>query len=212
MFRQQEMHAMFPTSVAVFYLKDHEPLNRGLLAKVDDLRLDKTTGQKAGPTEFGVSWQSESNLHELKEFEGLVKCIHGAVDDVLAELEVEYESYVITECWANMNIRGVSHPTHSHPNSYLSGVYYAKAPENCGRIVFRDPRPQTAIIFAKPKRMNDFNVNQIKLAPQEGMLIVFPSWLQHFVQPNQSDEERLSISFNMMFKGELGMQLARTRY
>ena len=36
--------------------------------------------------------------------------------------------------------------------------------------------------------------------PIAGRLIMFPSWLTHCVDPNESDELRISISFNFMQK------------
>jgi len=42
-------------------------------------------------------------------------------------------------------------------------------------------------------RDQDFQVE-----PKEGRLVLFPSWLTHRVSVNRTDEERISIAFNLV--------------
>ena len=37
--------------------------------------------------------------------------------------------------------------------------------------------------------------------PLEGRIIMFPSWLWHCVEPNESNDIRISVSFNFLQKG-----------
>ena len=97
--------------------------------------------------------------------------------------------------------RGASKRPHTHPGAHWSGVYYvaqpAVAPGNSGMIEFVDPRsdlPNWRILKAPPFRMKK------KLRPQPGDLILFPSYLVHWVYPNEAEEERVSIAFNATFK------------
>ena len=77
------------------------------------------------------------------------------------------------------------------------------AKENCGDIVFYDPRP--ARVYKRPiaKSPNKLNgtVNSIK--PEAGMLVLFPSYLDHSVNPNISDKKRIVISFNLSLEKNL---------
>ena len=132
----------------------------------------------------------------------------GASKSVLKYLKAEVEDCYITDCWANVSYRGHSHPTHTHPNNYLSGVYYLRAPAGCGQIVFFDPRPQASAITPSLSENTVANSNQMFIAPEPGKLVLFHSWLPHYVEANQSDEARVSIAFNVMLKGPIGSEMA----
>lgn len=152
------------------------------------------------------SWQSRGNLHELPPFQPLTRSVSAASKGVLDFLKLDYQSFVITNCWANINPKGHSHQAHTHPNNFLSGVYYVRAPENSGDIEFHDPRQQAVVLVPKVNERNPFNAWKQSITPKEGQLLMFNSWFQHLVQENRSDEERISISFNVMLKGEVGYE------
>ena len=86
------------------------------------------------------------------------------------------------------------------PNSSLSGVYYVRSNEQSGRIRFRDPRAGKRMDpwpVAADEEADQRHWDRVHYKPVAGRLIMFPSWLEHDVEPNMSDEERISISFNM---------------
>jgi uncharacterized protein (TIGR02466 family) len=88
---------------------------------------------------------------------------------------------------------------HTHPNNFLSGVYYVHVTGGADTINFHDPRPQTAIIRSPVTELTAYNTDQVVLRIATGSLILFPAWLPHSVDANRSDRERISISFNLMF-------------
>ena len=101
------------------------------------------------------------------------------------------------EMWANINGPGHSNERHHHnPHSgtFMSGVFYVKCPENSGSIRFYDPRPH---IDTTPDNTYYSDGSKfIDFLPSPNTLLIFPPWLEHSVEPNQSEEDRLSISFN----------------
>ena len=98
--------------------------------------------------------------------------------------------------WANINKRNHWNIIHQHGQYTLSGTYYVKVPEDSGRIVFRDPRPGA---IGNPFLINAFDKGEFKnLNIMEGLLAIWPSYLDHFVEPSNSDEERISISFDIV--------------
>ena len=100
--------------------------------------------------------------------------------------------------WVNINKKGHKNNRHFHytSNLYMSGVYYAKVPENSGRIRFYDPRGH--IIRDAKDTVHFFGDHVYQyIVPQEGMLLFFPTWLEHDVEENESDEDRVSVSFNI---------------
>ena len=86
---------------------------------------------------------------------------------------------------------------HNHANSLLSGVYYVKAPPNCGKIFFRDPR-EARLMAAPPVIQHTYwTFKDVAYEPVEGRMLIFPSWLLHGVMPNMSDDIRVALSFNI---------------
>lgn len=88
---------------------------------------------------------------------------------------------------------------HTHPNNFRSGVYYVQVADGADTINFHDPRPQTGIIRPPVTELTAYNTDQVVVKVKPGMLILFPAWLPHSVNVNQSEAERISISFNVMF-------------
>jgi uncharacterized protein (TIGR02466 family) len=128
-----------------------------------------------------------------------VSCIDAAVDTALAFLRVGHPQVLITGCWANVNAPGAAHRTHTHPNNFLSGVYYVQVQDGADTINFHDPRAQTSIIRPTVTELTAYNTDQVVVSVGPGTLIVFPAWLPHSVHANQSELMRISISFNVMF-------------
>lgn len=101
-------------------------------------------------------------------------------------------------CWFTVYEEGQYVPSHTHPGSFISGVYYFKAEENCGDIVFKDPIGCMKDMMINPspmKVMNSYSVLAIK--PTTGMMLLFPSWMPHETKPNLSGEDRIIFSFNL---------------
>ena len=106
--------------------------------------------------------------------------------------------------WVNRNPKGARNSRHTHMTFtrpiLLSGVYYVKVPENSGRIRFYDPR--VISLINPPEYDYYYDGAQYNFVnPQEDMIIMFPSWFEHDVEENKSDEERISIGFNLFVEG-----------
>ncbi|NMF99574.1 2OG-Fe(II) oxygenase family protein [Aromatoleum toluolicum] len=187
--------AMFPTLVWKVQLKPelHAAMDGTLLAALDEMR------RTAAPLAPGQGWQSEQMLHRRPEFAELVACVDGLAKSVTRFLRLGYDAVEITGCWANVLAPGAAHRMHSHPNNFLSGVYYVRVPPDADCINFHDPRPQAAIIRPPVVELTAENTDQVVVNVRSGTLLMFPSYLQHSVDANQGAQERVSISFNLMF-------------
>lgn len=126
-------------------------------------------------------------------------CIDAAATSALQCMKVSCKAFEITGCWANVSAPGAGHRLHSHPNNFLSGAYYVKTGEGADTINFHDPRNQTGIIRPPVTELTADNTDQVVVKVTDGTLLVFPAWLQHSVDANSSDAERISVSFNIMF-------------
>ena len=103
----------------------------------------------------------------------------------------------INNMWAIINTGGSTNSKHQHGNSTISGAYYVRAPKDCGDIVFYDPRPAPVFYYPKAVTSNVLNAQVNGVTPKEGGLILFPSYVDHSVNENLSNEERIVISFNI---------------
>ena len=99
--------------------------------------------------------------------------------------------------WAIINWGGAANSRHHHGNSAISAAYYVRAPKNSGDIVFYDPRPAPVYFHPIATKPNSLNAMVNAISPVEGGLVLFPSYLEHSVNANKSNEERIVISFNV---------------
>jgi len=152
------------------------------------------------PFKRGEGWQSRQNLHRRAPFSELVGCIDAAAAEVVHFLRIGHDAPCITACWVNVLAPTRTHPAHSHPNNFLSGVYYAKMQPGAETVNFHDPRPQTGIIRPPVTELTADNTDQVVVNVRDGTLLLFPAWLVHSVDANRSAEQRISVSFNMMFR------------
>lgn len=196
MFKSTNVINIFPVPVWAHLLEraDAERLNQDLEALV---ARERAASEHFQP---GQHWQSRNDLQDEEDLTEFCSYVQAAADGVLASLAVAERELRVTGCWINIQpANGVPHGAHTHPNNYLSGVYYLKTPPGGNTIVFHDPKPQGNIIWPRYTEPNAYNSRQANITVQPGTMILFPAWLSHSVPPSQGEEERVSISFNVMF-------------
>ena len=100
----------------------------------------------------------------------------------------------IMEAWFNVNQKGGENILHTHAGKHLSGVVYFQG-TGTGPICFHSLETQYNIIpFNYP-----FN-GTLRYEPDDGDILLFPSYLAHWVEPNPSDRERINMAFNIDYK------------
>ena len=137
-------------------------------------------------------WQSELYDSKNEMFEPLINEIR----EFCSNLPLNIKEIIIPQLWVNVNKKGDWNIIHQHGQYDLSGTYYVKVPKDSGRLVFRDPRPAA---IGNKFMINRFDNGEIKnVNVMEGMLGIWPAYLDHFVEPSNTDEERISISFDII--------------
>jgi len=199
------IQAWFPTFIyqAALQSKGATSFNRELWKECLQIREYDREGQRWSKNSYPggyTSYASMANLHKLSStFMDLAAKITKHVRKFTRHLDMDLEGKKIemTDCWVNMMPKQVVHSLHLHPLSFISGTYYVRTPRNASAIKFEDPR-LSKFMAAPPKRADCRPMNQqhIKYRAEAGKVILFESWLRHEVSANQSDEERISISFN----------------
>jgi uncharacterized protein (TIGR02466 family) len=113
-------------------------------------------------------------------------------------LGVTDNTLAITESWVSFNPHNAGLYMHNHHNSVLSGTFYLSIPEGAtGDVVFEDNRPKGSIEHRGES--NFFNTPQIFVTPKQYDLVIFPSWLHHWVTPNQGEQTRKCLALNSFY-------------
>jgi len=149
------------------------------------------------PTEPG-----QSNISEL-ELNTLLSPIKKQIDNNLNIVKSNFNfkesiKFTIGRTWLNLNQTNNTVRPHLHANSLLSGVLYLKCNKS-GPIVFMHPvmAHQYVINESLIDKFNSFTSADMSVTPEVGKLIIFPSWLVHYVEPNLIDSDRISLAFNI---------------
>ncbi len=147
-------------------------------------------------------WHSQTNMHQKPEYKHLVEELYIAQKEIYKDECLANEAY-LGNMWANINYKDGYNRPHMHANALWSGVYYVKTPKDCGHLKIEDPK--SASLMVRPRKTDKPEPQhlwrEVHFEPKEGRLIMFPAWLNHCVDPNQSDEARISISFNFLQTG-----------
>ena len=172
-------------------------------AECNDTNKDKDHNLFNGHKNTNRNRQSVDNfILDNPELENIRKWINLKINEYARNVMGSNSEMVITQSWLNKSGKGESHHEHQHPNSMISGVWYPQTNENLPPIEFRTSSARD--VTMEIERYNQFNSATFMLPMKMGELIIFPSNLSHSVQPNQSDEERISLSFNTWPKGNMG--------
>lgn len=190
------MHLFFSTPVWTSKINNFQKVNEDILNYI--LGLQELDPNGVTKSNF-IGWHS--NDFNLKDeapnifIQSLMSCINAALNDM--DWDLDKQEVKITNMWAIINEKGAFNQKHHHGNSDISAAYYVRAYENCGDIAFYDPRPAPVFKHPIPKSPNLLNASVNSIKPEEGMLVLFPSYVEHSVNPNMSDKKRIVISFNL---------------
>lgn len=171
--------------------------------------LQFTSTMPGGGT-FNFLSSVDKNVLDRPEFAGVreivLREIGAYAHDVLA-VDRNIEFYV-TNSWVNVHKRGHQAGAHMHHNSLVSGVLYLRTNERSGNLVFHR-EVQTHVPFppALDLDMTAFNIYNCKswgYQPKTNDICLFPSVVSHSVDPNESDEDRWCLAFNVFVRGNIG--------
>ena len=149
------------------------------------------------------NWQTGPDLDKSQPFSWFAQDIGKTAFDIFDKLNYNVQDIEITGMWGNILKPGETHPPHTHSNNFLSGVFYLESDAETG-IIFSDPRPAADVLVPRKKTKTNENSNLLSYISKQNRLIIFPSWLVHWVPINKSKRDRISISFNIQVKGQVG--------
>ena len=197
---------LFPTYIFERDLLDPSlDSNRGVDQNYLDLLTDTMDGMRRKDPEGRrlsnayTGWQSHDGCESNPAFQKIMNRIQTMFYDEIWPfhgLDRNKAQMQIGNSWANINDKLAWNKPHLHNGCWYSGVFYIKADGDEGHIEMIDTNPKVVSDFPNSPRTPTSKGYE----PRSGKLILFPSGLMHMVEPNPTDKERYSISFNIEMK------------
>lgn len=164
-------------------------------AETQSTRKYSNVGGWHSPIDLQESWDPDLRQILEKGRELAIEATHRLLDP--ADREQPYR-YVLS-AWANVSRAGNYNVPHVHMATWAA-VYYISVPPACGEaqsggLELMDPRPATALL----NMPGSFFATRRLIQPKEGLLVLFPASIMHFVHPFQGPGERISIACDLTF-------------
>ena len=152
-------------------------------------------------------WHSENTLFKRSEpnIKNLCKLFSSASTQALLHLSPSFpiDKYNLeAKGWVNIGSKLSFNYPHNHSGYSLSGIYYVKASKmtkDSGLLQFLDPRGDVQPYSNGVPELKQSFSNNLTIHPEDKILIIFPSWLKHWVTPNLEEEDRISIACNFRY-------------
>jgi uncharacterized protein (TIGR02466 family) len=190
-------HQLFPEPV--YFTTLDKALTK---AELKAISKQKTTTYK----NIGNTTSDDTYVLNHKALKNFKKNIFTKVMDYFDKVVCTDNSITpyITQSWLNYTKTNQFHHMHSHANSYVSGVYYIAADDKVDKIIFHKPVGGPQRIKLNATKYNPFNSQTWWYTVKTGDLVLFPSHLTHGVDMKKEKDTRISLSFNVFFKGTIG--------
>ena len=190
------IHQIFPEPIYI------SKLNRALTKK--ELGIINKHKKKTDKNE-GNTISSDNYVLENKPLKNLKKDLNDKIFDYVDKVICTDSPIIpyITQSWINYTENNQFHHRHSHANSHISGVFYISADQKIDSIKFYKT-PAYEAIQARITKYNIFNSDSWRFPVQTGDVVLFRSSLEHGVARTKGTATRISLSFNIFFRGTLG--------
>lgn len=175
------------------------------LTVMDNADLEKY-GYEIKNKETGVvksnyhAWQSDVLTAPSQQINLLINNILERLNASKSILGFREDTHIyMNNIWMNINPKASFNRPHIHADSTFSGVYYVKCNDKSGNLCFKHPSMAHQFIIKEETvdQYTDDLASHWTIYPKAGTLVIFPAWLEHYVEPNTSDEDRISIAFNV---------------
>ena len=198
---KNEILKLFPEPIFKYKFSDYQDFNRDLSKYIYDLyNKDKDGIERSNRG----GWHSENfklgqpNSIQQKFAQEVQKYILNTFQHM--GWKIKDKNIRLKEMWAIINKKNNFNVIHTHPNCYLSAAYYVKAPKNCGSFFIENPNIARRYFRPEIANRNELNGEVAGIEIDEGDLLLFPGYLPHKVGKNESDDDRIVISFNVDIK------------
>lgn len=203
-FKLKRVVELFPTPLVMCEVEDAKRLNATLLAEINERRKHEVGVKKSNRH----GWHSRKDLFDRPEpaHRELAQSLSTFIASATKRLNPDADFAkieMVCEGWINVNPSGGYNAPHDHPGAFWSGAYYVSMPPNApddpdgGAIEFLAHRPASFFVDIMRGPMSS---DKIRFHPTEGMALIFPGTIKHWVFPHHAEAERVTIAFNAQFR------------
>ena len=203
---------LWPTEIYYFKTKNinNDKIKEIILEKekkdIEGLSIDQTSNM--GESQRSVldrgsvvgGWQSRQSYNSILEEEGfseILDYLNECASAIVKDFYREDTNFFMVNSWVNVNKKGNYNIGHIHPNCHWSCAYYVTETYSAP-IYFTDPRMRATMCAVSDLQKNPYSYNIGPEKNEPGDAIFFPSWLEHSVANNLTDNPRISISCNFV--------------
>jgi uncharacterized protein (TIGR02466 family) len=190
---------VFPIPIST-YVVDAE-IVKNTTTLVNKFIKDTDFAQPSAPGELLTTFYKDKDFLGKLGDKPLLNYINNACREYLDLIGYDPRCFIEITSWLQYNQPGSYFVRHDHYGALISGVLYLEVPENSGDILFHNPletrRVSNTFFDRIKKRDTQYNLSHVKYRPIVGEMLIFESWLQHTVQQNNSNGNRISVSFNI---------------
>tara|TARA_B100001741_G_C16311245_1_gene485958 strand:- start:48 stop:650 length:603 start_codon:yes stop_codon:yes gene_type:complete len=189
---------LFPEPIFKYQFENYKKINNELEKYIYKLYEEDNNGLERSNR---GGWHSKN--FRLAEKDSIQQKFAIQVQDYILKTfqslgwKIKDKNIRIKEMWAIINKKNDFNVIHTHPNCYLSAAYYVKAPKDCGNFKVESPNIAKRYAYPEIANQNELNVEVASINISEGDLLLFPAYLPHKVGKNESDDDRIVISFNV---------------
>lgn len=191
-----EQISVFSVSLWENEFPDFDLKKQKFLNAVNEYRQENPEGE----SKYSVNgYQSPEFLHTKEDLRCLFEHICSVAEKASNQLNFSKNTVCITGSWVNFNEnRQTIISPHNHEDIF-TGVFYLNAPEKSGKLCLINPSINSLWEGKKLSEEKDkFTSEILKVEPKEGMILLWPSYVNHYVEPNNHDDVRISISFRVL--------------
>lgn len=189
-----ELNLWFPVSIYTEKNVLTQEEHQHLINHVDKIKKDIPSGGKDWFGSIYTSFETYDIRQDI-EFNNLLHNINLHVQDY-AKMHNSVYNYQCQQAWFNESVGNQFQEFHTHASNVISAVYYLRAPEGSGDIVFKDPKQPDMNPLKNITELNDLNFASTSFEPIENSLIIFRSYLPHMVKPGKNKIGRISVACN----------------
>ena len=201
------LRVLFPTLLIEGWYPAIEKEQESLIRRIYEIREGDKQGRELCEKQYAngyTSYFTQKKLHSDKAFKNLLQFIRKVANDYAKKQYWDLDNHTLElkGFWCNVNGKNNHHPDHIHAHSQIRGVIYLQCNEDSPAITLKDPRAIRWHSVPPVKQNRPENSTYAAITPGVGKLLMFPSWLEHGVPINTSDEDRISMSFNFDLRGK----------
>jgi hypothetical protein len=155
------------------------------------------------------SISEDVHILNSKKLNFLRKKLMSAVNIYMKDILKYKNDFIITTSWLTKTEKNQSSDLHYHSNSFFSGVFYIESDSKSDKIFFENLQGGSWLL--EVNEFNIYNSRDLFLPVYKNLLILFPSDMLHKVGKNNNETPRISLAFNIIPIGEIGIRDSRLK-